>query len=675
MFILDILEIPFEFIKENLTGWVIVILVILIIYFVCLRNYYLQKERFYDQSMYEKNIKDVENAEKDILVDEERNSNDNIKSLIKKNNKLSSKKVSSKVSSKVSTKVFSKDLNTRNQLKENSDARKKMQNINNIDNDFNQTNDDTNNTNENTKIRKNNTMSRNTNTVKGKTVIEGFDNTNTTIPLTTKANGISGLPVNNAMSYIATTLFDNLNLTPAQIQSCKLEYNEVIAQYIVDLGKLAKIQSKNPYLNTSKQYDLIIAKGIDNIINYLNNTIKSYNILTRTSIRTDVVNTLSSVLENLINKNNNELSNEMTTLASLNSTTIDYATQLSTINTLREQLEEYIEIDKLVSNYSHNINNSTKEINSILDKSFILPIYERNFDKIKQLVNSDFNDDENNLADKYSKAYMDFLEEKKKEELDINPMRLASQIESGIVSFLTGLSNKTDKNKNNSNSNNKNILAKPLPEYGNISGDNYDYTNNSLREQYTRQYGYLANFTNNLKNNPIPSQESKLLNETPLNASNIIEDSGNRGSYLINKQTQKDILEGFETDVNTNITTTLETQPLSTSPNLTKAINNSNNANTSTKKKKQNSTDIISNLVSTNFLQYIMDYMSDKINVLFQFYNNKMSDSNDGSHYGNRNNTNGYNNSFNLEENMIPAGFLLFILSMLFYFVDTTSTS
>ena len=35
--------------------------------------------------------------------------------------------------------------------------------------------------------------------------------------------------------------------------------------------------------------------------------------------------------------------------------------------------------------------NKDNSINKILDKSFVLPIYERNFDKINQLVKSDFN--------------------------------------------------------------------------------------------------------------------------------------------------------------------------------------------------------------------------------------------------------------------------------------------
>ena len=68
--------------------------------------------------------------------------------------------------------------------------------------------------------------------------------------------------------------------------------------------------------------------------------------------------------------------------------------------------------------------------------------------------------------------------------------------------------------------------------------------------------------------------------------------------------------------------------------------------------------------MSGDFLQYIMDIMNDKIGYLSSIYYNKFN-------YSDSNNKD--NNKFNLEENMIPAGFLLFILSMLIYFVDTTS--
>ena len=72
----------------------------------------------------------------------------------------------------------------------------------------------------------------------------------------------------------------------------------------------------------------------------------------------------------------------------------------------------------------------------------------------------------------------------------------------------------------------------------------------------------------------------------------------------------------------------------------------------------------MSNLLSGNFLQYIMDFINENLNIFYKYYNNKF---NLGT--SNTNNTNNYN----IEENMIPAGFLFFILSMLVYFIDTTS--
>ena len=47
-----------------------------------------------------------------------------------------------------------------------------------------------------------------------------------------------------------------------------------------------------------------------------------------------------------------------------------------------------------------------------------------------------------------------------------------------------------------------------------------------------------------------------------------------------------------------------------------------------------------------------------------QFWISRLYDKN-----GKKNN----DTTFNLEENMIPAGFMFFVLSMLIYFVDTTS--
>jgi hypothetical protein len=506
--LLDILETPINFIKENLTGWVLLILVIFIIYFVCLRNYYTQKERFYNQVQFKKN---------NILE-------------TKKNKQTDKKEI---------------------EKKENS-------------------------------------------------IIEGF----------VEQQQLSE-PQNIISSYASTTLFDNLNLSTTQLQSVKIKYNDIIAQYIIDLGELIQQQKKNRFLNIQKQFDLILAKGIDKLINYLNDTIKSYNKITRTSIRTEVINTLTVILELLINKINNDIANQTQKLAILDSTTINYNTQLNELTTFRMQLEEYFEINKLINNYSHKPRTSDKEINAILDKSFILPIYEQNYNKIQQLINSDFNGNENTLADKYSKAYMDFLEQKKKEELNINPLILASQIESGLVSLITGNSKK--------------------------------YT----QEQY-----------NNMDSgNPIPEQEKKLISNTYMNSSNIIKDPGNRGAYLIDKSTQNSILEGFE-DNSTNNNNIKQS-------NIIKAINNNVNLNKNNSSNGENlDNNIISNLISGNFVQYIMNFINEKLNWFLEYYNTRMGISNS-------NNSNYF--KFNLEENMIPAGFLLFVLSMLVYFIDITS--
>lgn len=578
MTLLDILDIPINFIKDNLTGWVILIFAILIIYFIALRKYYTQKERFYDQSQFEQNIEDIENTESDIL--------DNTQNTIKQKtqpNKLKHK------------------------LKRNTDI--DTDTDTDIDTD---TDTDTN-------------------------IVEHFQNENNTLP--TESNIYQQSQIQS--QFIATTLFDNLNITPNQIQACKQKYNDVISDTIINLGKLVQQQKQNRFLNTQKQYDLIIAKAIDSIINYLNDTIKSYNSITRTSIRTEVINTLSNVLELLVDKTNNEIINQSSLIAKQDSTTIDYNTQLQEISRLRNQLEEYYEIDRLLTTYSHKAGKTQKEINSILDKSFILPIYEKNYDKIKQLINSDFNDNETNLTDKYSKAYTDFLEEQKKENLNINPLTLASQIESGLVSFITG-----------------------------------------------RQSEYLEQLTN-----PVPVQERGFITngngnrKTVLNADNIFTDAGNIGNYLADKSTQKNILEGFEdslpnqinynTNINsTNINSTNSSINNSTTNkpnyNIAKAItnnsSNTSNYNKTTNNAKQTDTDMLSSLMSGDFVQYIMNVISDKLNWFFQYYNSRMGGSVVSSD-GNATNM----GTFNLENNMIPAGFLLFILSMLFYFIDITS--
>lgn len=606
--LIDILAIPLEFIKENLTGWVILIFIIIIIYFVALRNYYLQKERFYDQAIFEKNIKNIEDTEENILASE---------------NKDKSPAENTTANNKNSK--YNKNNN-----REEKQSKRAIQHSNKIDKKFKQ--------NFSQKLNNNNKKSLETRIENNiKKVFEGFENNIPTTGTTT-----SSAVQNDLTMYISTTLFDNLNLNPAQIQSCKLNYNDVIANSIVEIGKLTKMQSSNRFLNTAKQFDLIIAKGIDNIIGYLNNNVKSFNTLTRTTIRNDVINTLTTTIENLIDKTNKTLVEKLNRLASLNSTTIDYNTQLEDITEIRANLEEYIAIDKLVGAYSHKDSLSQKEVSSILDKSYLLPIYERNFDKIRQLVNSDFNQQENNLADKYSKAYMDFLEQKKKEDLDVNPLRLASQIESGIVSLLSTYKS---------------------PSTSSNTGSDDWRSEKEVVEQYTREFGYTDDSVTDVRNNPIPVQEKNLFDGVKLNESNILSDIGNRGSYMINKKAQGDILEGFQTKEDN----TGGTENTPSANNMKRAImnnaniksSNSNNAN------KVGNVDLIGKLMSGDFLQYTLDIVYSKFISLMALYNIKM---------GNGNYSGDGESGFKLEDNMIPAGLLLFVISMLLYFVDITSS-
>ena len=430
--------------------------------------------------------------------------------------------------------------------------------------------------------------------------------------------------------FITTTLFDNLSLNSEQIQKCKLFYNNIIITYIIELSKLVKSTKNNTYLNEKSKFNSIIEKGIDDIINFLNNTIKSMNILTRSSIKTDVLNILITTIDNLNNKKNNELSYNITELSKLNYTTIDYNTMVTKINEDRIKIDEYIEIEKLISKYGSNKNRSENDTDKVLDKSFILPIYEKNFDRINQLVNSDFNNDYTKLSEKYGAAYTDYLNKKKKEELNINPLELASNIETGVVNFLTNLySNDNTLNKSNNTNNTNN-------------------TDTKLIEQYNSEYS-------SLKNNPIPEQNAKLVNNTPLNTSNIYKDPGNLGNYLIDNKTQKKILEGFEDNISTS-----QTPPSTSSP--TSNASDTNDVNKKTKKKKDD-TNIISKLFSGEFLQYIMDIINDKLNIFYTMYNKKFNN----DYYTNE------NSNFNLDDNLIPGGFLLFMLSMFIYFIDVTS--
>lgn len=540
-----------DFIRNNLTGWTILIFAIIIIYFVTLRKYYIQKEQFYDHTIYKKN-----STEKRL---------NNMKKIEKKEAQL----------------------------------RKKQ--------------------------------SKNSN----EETIEGFyaDENPSTNPIKESQNQVT--QETQETQYIATTIFDNLDLNTQQLQACKLFYNQTIAKYITDLSKLYNQSSRNEYLDVQKQFDMILARGIDEIINYLANTIKTPNRLTRTSVRTDVMNTLTNTIENLLAATNTKLTKDLNTLNTLESSSKEYQMTLANIKTAREDIDKYIGIDRILSNYGHNVNLSSKQVNSVLDKSYILPMYERSFDKINQLVKSDFNDNENNLADKYGKAYTDFLEQQKREELNINPLELASKIEGGIINMISNLAGGDSVNP----------TVKQVPKADSrVEYDNWDSSTGELREQYTREYGFTnANGISRIGENPIPSQQSNLVRDTALNATNVYGDVGNLGNYLIDKKTQKNILEGF-------------------------ANGNSNSSSSNTGASIGNGNDMISSIMNGDFLQYVMEFINSKLVNLFSFYNMYM---------GEKGNNNGVSSNgkfnFSLEENMIPAGFGLFVLSMLIYFIDVTS--
>ena len=605
MLISELFQIPLEFIKEHLTGWVLLIIIILILYFIYLRNYYVQRELFFNS------LEDVmKSTNTNIHENKDNNEDEDIE---KTENTLLDNEYKDKQPATANKKEKHRKYNDRDSLKEEKNNKPVFEGF------------------ENTNIIKNNFNTSN------------IGNTSNTVNTSNTDNNME-----NDVKLISTTIFDNLNLSPAQIQTAIINYNKVIANYIIEFGNLSRNNKQNPYLNVKKQFDLILAKGIDNIINFLNNTIKTPNRLTRTTIRTDVLNTLSNTLETLIDITNKLLVVEMSRLAGMNSTTIDYNTELGKINENRKKLDTYMAIDKLISEYGRNNNIKSNDIDKILNKSILLPIYERNFDKIQRLVNSDFNENEILMAEKYGKAYTEFLEQEKKESLNINPIVLASNIESGIINLLTGYSGQ-NVNSQNVNSDNNNY------------DDNYN-NNKKLIEQYTRDYGYIPGNSpspSNIKTNPIPDNMKSYLNkDNNLNdGSNIFKDTGNRGGYLINNNAQKQLLEGFENgdSRNTNKTNSNKTNSNS-NENLIKAINSNSSKNT--KSQSNNNTNILDKLLNGDFLQYVMDTTNDTIGTYYNSYDSRFK-----TLFGN----------FKIEDNLIPGGFLLFVLSMLIYFMDITS--
>jgi len=616
-----------DYLCEYFNGWVIILFLLLICYYVALRNYYLKQEAFY--------VRNVDSIDK-----------------TKKTSKF--KKITKDIDEKKDKKKDANEDKDESEDKDKDENDEEDTNEDENDEDIENSNiegfaDEIPITTQSQTTMPNTTRPQTTipNTTRPQTTMPNTTRPQTTMPNTTRPQTTMPITIPEQLfdEFITTTLFDNLSLNSNQIEKCKLFYNNIIITYVIELTKLVKSIKSNTYLNGKKQFNGIIEKGIDDIINYLNNTIKSMNVLTRTSIRTDVLNILSNTLDNLNNKNNNELTRDITELSKLTSTSMEYNITVKKINNARTKIDEYLEIDKLISKYGSNKNNSVNNVDQVLDKSFILPTYEKNFDKINQLVKSDFNNDYTKLSEKYGAAYTDYLNKKKKEELNINPLELASNIESGIVNFLTSLSS----NDNTSNTVNKNSIYD--------SKKNKD-SETTLIEQYNSEYGKFDQKINNAKHNPIPEQNKNLVNTTPLNNSNIYKDPSNLGNYLIDNKTQKQILEGF--DVNTSTSTTAPTPSSDVSSDVKSDVSSDVPKQ---KKKKKDDSNIISKLFSGEFLQYIMDIINEKLNTFYGMYYKKFN--NDYS----TNETPG----FNLDDNLIPGGFLLFMLSMLIYFIDVTS--
>ncbi len=408
-------------------------------------------------------------------------------------------------------------------------------------------------------------------------------------------------PSSNISIEVSNNLFVNLQLNDSQMNSVLDNYKNIIYNTITNLIQLSEQQKTNPYLRVDKSFRKIIADGVDNIINFITITIKSQYSLTRTDVKTDMLQTLKLNINNQIDSINTQLTKEMNLLATMNSTTLDYNTELTKINDLRKQLDNLMNSYQIIINNGNNDSNNTVQINKALNKSNVLPIYEKNLDRLNQVLNSDFNGNEEKLTEKYGKMYTQFLEEEKSKELDINPLQLGSKIESGIVDILTGL------------------FSTPSPDI--IPKVNDKITSNNLVEQY----GFTDNTLSRPMKNIIPGEEPLPLQSGTLNDKNIFIDSGNRGSYLIDNKTRKSITEGFQN----------ESKP-----------NEDDNTNK-----------------IYGFSNYILDTIKNVLGPSYSTITSKF----------NTYNINDMSNTIKLEDNMIPAGFLLFLLSMFLYFIDITS--
>ena len=419
---------------------------------------------------------------------------------------------------------------------------------------------------------------------------------------------------------VTENLFTNLQLSPTQMDTAILFYKQTISQVLDKLIKLTKQIKINQYIRADKQYSKIITDGVDGIMNLLTNTIKSQYTITRTSIKTDLIQTLQFNITKQIDRINNQLINEMNNLAQMNSTTIDYNKELQTIDKLRTKANDLNEADDLINTYGNTSSHKISQINKALNKSDLLPIYEKNIDRLNQMINADYNGNEERLTDKYGKLYTEYLAEEQKQNLDINPLRLASQIESGAINILSNIFS----------SKQENAILSPA--------------NVVSSKNLVEQYGYIDDKLSHSRNNIVPEQEPLPSNIGVLNPENIFNDAGNRANYLIDNKTRKTLIEGFETKAATNngsIVSEIAAGVGNVAASLTGTTSTGDGENPIYK-----------------FIYYALDMINGKIGFLWGMYQKK---------YG------GNYEVFNLEDNMVPLGFLLFVLSMLFYFIDLTS--
>uniref|UniRef100_A0A6C0HME6 Uncharacterized protein n=1 Tax=viral metagenome TaxID=1070528 RepID=A0A6C0HME6_9ZZZZ len=494
---------------------------------------------------------------------------------------------------------------------------------------------------------------------KSKNIVERFNDDNNTAnnTTTTDTSATKSTPSLSSYANITVTdiLFKNLQLSPSQIDTCLLFYKQTISTILDNLKTLNSQLKKNQYLPVDKKYSKIIADAIDGIVNLLVKTIKSQLAVTRTSIQGDLINTIQYNITMQIDDLNNNLTKQLDTLAQMNSTTIDYNTQMQGINTIRTQINELVELDTLVINNSNALLLQSSQITKALSKSTLLPIYEKNIDKINQLINSDFNGNEQRLTDKYGKMYTEFLAEDQKKELDINPLRLASQIESGTIGILSTLTNFLS----GSNSKPTSSLASSLASYG----DTISST------KLVEQFGFIdGKHVQQSKANIVPAGEPMPSNAGSLNTANIFNDAGNRGNYLIDNKTRKSLIEGFTITDNSTASSTASSTAADTdaSANNSTIVNQITSGVTNIAESLGGTDDTSTSSTDDNplykFLYYALNVINGKLGFLWGMYK-----VNYGAGAG------ASTASFNLEDNMIPLGFLLFVLSMLFYFIDVTS--